>query len=100
MILDKEYRQESFYVDPRMREVLGDTSLSEVSRTGKYGSYYILHSVPRKSNPSGTMDSDQYLVRIAIPEATYTAQTVTDFEAWVEALMVSAGNPLVFEDLS
>jgi hypothetical protein len=78
LILAKRYQQEPFQLDPRLREVLNDTTLSyvdaagnivngEISRAAKYYVYNILHSVPRKANPSGTMDSDQYLIKIVTP---------------------------------
>lgn len=78
LILDKAYRQEPWQQDPRMREVLKDTVLSyidgngsvvngELNRSSKYYVYHILHSVPRKSNPTGTMDNDQYLVKVVTP---------------------------------
>ena len=34
-----------------------------VDRNALYDCYYILHSVPRFNNPSGTFDNDQYLVK-------------------------------------
>jgi hypothetical protein len=69
-----------------MREVLDNTTLSEISRNGKYYVYHILHSVPRKSNPTGTMDNDQYLIKIV------TTARNGAFENWMDTLLVSAGN--------
>lgn len=86
LILDKRYRQEPFQTDPRMREVLNDTTLSEIDRTSRYYAYHILHSVPRKSNPTGMMDSDQYLVKIVVDSRD------ADFETYMDALLASAGN--------
>ena len=86
LILFKRYLQEPWNDDPRMREVLDDTTLTDLSRNAKYYTYNILHSVPRKSNPSGTMDNDQYLVKIVTPART------TAFETYMLALLVSAGN--------
>jgi hypothetical protein len=104
MILFKRYRQEDFKTDPRLREVLGETVLDDISRTGKYSCYYILHSVPRKSNPSGVMDNDQYLVKVAIPDTgaagvDFDHATVGKFETWMEALLASAGNPITCQSL-
>jgi len=98
LILAKRYRQEDFKEDPRLREVIGDTALTEISRTTKYVCYGILHSIPRKSNPSGTLDNDQYLIKLAIPEAVYTADvggTISLFETWFDALLNSASNEAV-----
>lgn len=86
LILSKRYGQEPFMNDPRLREVLNDTTLNELSRTNKYAVYHILHSVPRKSNPSGMMDSDQYLVKIIV--STRSAS----FEDFFDGLLLSSGN--------
>lgn len=97
LILAKRYRQEQWKDDPRMREVLGDTALTEVDRTDKYYMYHILHSIPRKSNPSGMLDNDQYLITIAVPDSIYLAndgsgEAFPDFEAWMNQILSSAGN--------
>ena len=86
LILDKRYRQEPFQENPRMREVLDDTTLSDISRSSKYYAYHILHSVPRNSNPSGTMDADQYLIKVVVSARN------SNFEAYMNALLTSAGN--------
>lgn len=86
LILSKRYGQEPFMYDPRMREVLNDSTLSELDRTSKYAVYHILHSVPRKSNPSGMMDSDQYLVKVIVTERD------ANFETFFNGLLQSAGN--------
>lgn len=70
LILAKRYQQEPWQQDPRLREVLDYNPFGEVTRASKYIIYNLLHSVPRKSNPSGTMDNDQYLIRIFVPTAT------------------------------
>lgn len=97
LILAKRYRQEDFKVDPRLREVLGDddATLNAVSRTGKYSTYFILHSIPRKSNSSGLLDNDQYLIKVCFPDAQYAHVNVGLFETWIEALLASAGNPIL-----
>jgi len=53
-----------------------------------YTTYYILHTVPRYNNPSGTFDNDQYLLKVPMdaPDAA--------FEAFVLTWMANAGNPL------
>lgn len=86
LILSKRYQQEPWTQDPRLREVLNDTSLSELARSAKYVTYHILHSVPRKSNPSGTMDADQYLIKIVVDERD------AEFETFVDAWLADAGN--------
>ena len=48
-------------------DAAGNVVNGEISRAAKYYVYNILHSVPRKANPSGTMDNDQYLIKIVTP---------------------------------
>lgn len=91
LILTKEYRQEPFKSDLRVREILGDTTMSEISRNSKYYVYHILHSVPRRANPSSTLDSDQYLIKIAVPARD------AQFETYVNALLTSAGSAVQLE---
>jgi hypothetical protein len=97
LILAKRYQQEPWYQDPRMREVMQNTVIGsagaggpEIARGLKYSVYYILHSVPRKANPSGTFDNDQYLVKIVTP--LRTAASAVLFEAWWNAFLTSAGS--------
>lgn len=86
LILSKRYQQEPWTQDVRLREVLDDTTLTELNRASKYFTYHILHSVPRKSNPTGMMDADQYLVKVVV-DARDAA-----FEAYIDALLLSSNN--------
>jgi hypothetical protein len=86
LILAKRYQQEPWIQDPRLREVLDYNPFTEITRGNKYVVYNILHSVPRKSNPSGMMDSDQYLVRVVC-----SARNAT-FEGIFTNLLTSANN--------
>lgn len=88
LILAKRYQQEPYQNDPRMREVLDDTSLTELNRSAKYFVYHILHSVPRKANPTSIMDADQYLVKVVV------AARVAAFETWMNTLLTSAGSEI------
>lgn len=69
LILTGRYRQEA-YPDSsrvehlRMREIEANPVLAAVDRNGFYNSINILHNVPRFNNPTGTFDSDQYLLTI------------------------------------
>lgn len=87
LILTKRYQQLPWTQDVRLSEVLGDTTMTELSRSSKYYTYNLVHSIPRKSNPSGMLDADQYHVKVV------TASRDADFEDWISDLMVSAGNP-------
>lgn len=100
LILAKRYRQEPWYQDPRMREVMGDTVLGqgnggnpEIVRGNSYYVYHILHSVPRKSNPTGTMDNDQYLVKVVANARN------TNFETYINGLLTSANNAVQLQVL-
>lgn len=100
LILAKRYRQEPWYQDPRMRQVMGDTTLGdgnggnpELVRGNSYFVYHILHSVPRKSNPTGTMDNDQYLVKVV---ATLRN---ANFETYLNGLLISANNAVQLQVL-
>lgn len=90
LILSKRYAQEPWQDDVRLREVLDDTTLSELNRSNKYFVYHLLHSVPRKSNPSGTMDSDQYLIKIVVNERN------ADFEDYINALLTGVNSEVEF----
>jgi hypothetical protein len=71
LILSESYLQNFMSSDLRIREITQGTRAYEVlSRTGSYGSFFMLHSVPRYSNPSGTYDNDQYLLEIIGTTAT------------------------------
>ena len=96
LILAKRYQQEPWYQDPRMREIMNDTVLGtsnsggpEIARGNKYVVYYLLHSVPRKSNPDGTFDNDQYLIKVVTSSATGRNAT---FESWWNTFLDSAGS--------
>ena len=98
LILVKGYRQECWYDDPRMREVTLDTVLGssnaggpEIARANSYVVYHILHSIPRKSNPSGTFDNDQYLVKVVADARD------TDFETFMNAWLASANTGVQLE---
>jgi hypothetical protein len=86
LILAKRYQQEPWIQDPRLREVLDYNPFTEITRGNKYVVYNILHSVPRKANPTGMMDNDQYLVRVV------TATRNATFEGIFTNLLTSANN--------
>jgi len=75
LILSKRYQQEPWQQDPRLREVLDYSvanpavSTPELLRANKYLIYNLLHAVPRKANPSGMMDNDQYMIRLYVPSS-------------------------------
>jgi hypothetical protein len=93
MILSDRYSQIAFpdssHVDHlRMREIESNPALSTIDRNALYDKIYLLHSVPRFYNPSGTFDNDQYLVEIVVPNGS----TVTSLTNKITNLLQSAGN--------
>ena len=89
LILSKRYQQEPWQQDPRLREVLDYSPFAEVSRASKYYIYNILHSVPRKANPSGMMDNDQYMIRLFVPQSV---GRLTVLETGIGSWLTSANN--------
>jgi hypothetical protein len=69
LILSESYLKNFFATDIRIREITqGDQILNSVSRNALYTRYFILHSVPRFNNPTGTFDNDRYMLDIIVSE--------------------------------
>jgi len=99
-ILSQSYRQDYYPPrDVRLRQAL-DMHLvaGHVLRDPNFGymTYFILHRVPRRSNPTGVYDQDQYLIQISSPQDIMT----NFFEDWMQSYLASAGTGVVMEDLS
>jgi len=93
LILSDRYAQiaypDSSHVDHlRMREIEADPALATIDRNAFYDKLYLLHSVPRFYNPTGSFDNDQYLVEIVVPTGT----NMTTFVGNISYLLQSAGN--------
>ena len=87
LILSESYLQNYFSTDIRIREITqGSDILANVNRNALYGRYFILHSVPRYNNPSGTFDNDQYMLEIIV-----NGQIAT-FESNMSTWLTSCGN--------
>jgi hypothetical protein len=70
-ILYSRYRQDQYTTDPRKREAEGmDFVHTAINRSSLYDTYFILHTVSRKSNPTGVYDNDLYLIQLNIPHLT------------------------------
>lgn len=70
LIMSESYLQNFFSTDIRIREITqGDQILGSADRNTLYTRYFILHSVPRFNNPSGTFDNDRYMLEIIVAEA-------------------------------
>jgi hypothetical protein len=81
--LSEAYRQNFLHSDFRIREITqGDQIVRAINRNALYYSYYLQHSVPRHNNPSGTFDSDQYLLQfVSLNILTNFAETT---ENWLD----------------
>lgn len=91
LILSERYNTNDFNTsrDLRIREItLGYDISDAVDRNALYTCYYILHTVPRFNNPSGTFDNDQYLLKIPVEAADVA------FETFVLDWLNNAGNPI------
>jgi hypothetical protein len=81
--LSEAYRQNFLHSDFRIREITqGDQIVRAINRNALYYSYYLQHSVPRHNNPSGTFDSDQYLLQFVSLSALNNFEETT--EIWLE----------------
>lgn len=90
LILAERYNQNPMATDLRIREITQGTDITGVvNRAGLYTCYYVLHTVPRFNNPSGTFDNDQYLIKIPVEGGAIAA-----FETFMETWLTAAGNPL------
>lgn len=99
LILFRRYMQEHYVYDPRLREVMDQDVIanSNISPTGKYVEYNILHSVPRFNNPTGVFDNDQYLITIIFPCGT---TDTSDFEQWMGDYIELGGNGVTLQTIT
>ena len=84
LTLSESYRQNFLATDIRIREITqGNQIVSSINRNAQYYRYMLQHNVPRNYNPSGTFDSDQYVLEIysLLPLATF----YTDTAGWLES---------------
>lgn len=97
VIMSEEYRQNFFHSDLRIREITqGDQILNAIDRTQFYDRYYILHSVPRFNNPTGTFDNDQYLLDIIVPQGSDNSA----FEAFMDTWLADCSQCTGLEEIS
>ena len=84
LTLSESYRQNFLATDIRIREITqGNQIVTSINRNAQYYRYMLQHNVPRNYNPSGTFDSDQYVLEIysLLPLATF----YTDTAGWLES---------------
>jgi hypothetical protein len=88
LILSESYRQNFLHNDIRIREITqGNQMITAINRNGLYDKYYLLHSVPRFNNPSGTFDNDRYLLEIVTTDSISSFET--DVNRWLEGCNVA-----------
>lgn len=76
LILSESYRQNYFNSDLRIREITqGNQELSAINRSSSYYRYTLIHNVPRRYNPSGVYDNDQYRLEIITSVANTAFET-------------------------
>jgi hypothetical protein len=110
ILLHERYLQSPYHqgsVDSvRIREIEGfDAIKAAVTRNALYKVYYLQHSIPRLSNPTGTFDNDQYVYQFFVPclVAGVTNPIIADMDALfgdIATLCDSPyGNPITFDPL-
>lgn len=81
----QSYLQNFFHSDFRIREITQGYDMSTaIPRNALYKRYFILHSVPRFNNPTGTFDNDRYMLEIITPAAG-NATLDTFLTEWLDA---------------
>jgi hypothetical protein len=78
MTMSESYRQNFLATDLRIREITqGNQIISSIDRSALYYRYMLQHNVPRNYNPSGTFDSDQYMLEVfsLAPLTTFYSDT-------------------------
>jgi len=84
LTLSESYRQNFLATDIRIREITqGNQLVSSINRNALYFRTILQHNVPRNYNPSGTFDSDQYLLEIYSLAALTTFNN--DTAGWLDA---------------
>ena len=109
LALSESYRQNFVSTDIRIREITqGNQLVSSIDRNALYYRTILQHNVPRNYNPSGTFDSDQYLLEIYSLTALTTF--VDDTAGWLAncgvcdtsenyACSTNCGIPILFPTL-
>ena len=86
LTLSESYRQNFLATDIRIREITqGNQIVSSINRNAQYYRYMLQHNVPRNYNPSGTFDSDQYVLEI------YSLVALTTFWSQTDSWLTTCG---------
>ncbi len=99
LIMSQSYLQN--YVasnDFRVREITqGYDIINSVNRNALYTRYFILHTVPRYNNPTGTFDNDQYMLEIVTPSNNGLPQPNAPFESYMTTWLGTCPDCVTFE---
>lgn len=99
LLTSLNYRQEFYSNDARIREIREMQKIvGDVKSAYRFVSYYILHSVPRRNNPTGIHNNDQYLIQLVFLDGDVDSRTY--LEAWMASYLASAATGVKLEDLS
>jgi len=86
LTLSESYRQNFLATDIRIREITqGNQIVTSINRNAQYYRYMLQHNVPRNYNPSGTFDSDQYVLEI------YSLVALTTFWSQTDSWLTTCG---------
>ena len=86
LTLSESYRQNFLATDIRIREITqGNQIVTSINRNAQYFRYLLQHNVPRNYNPSGTFDSDQYVLEI------YSLVALTTFWSQTDSWLTTCG---------
>jgi hypothetical protein len=92
IILSESYLQNFFHTDIRIREITqGSDLLAAVNRNFLYTRYFLLHTVPRYNNPTGTFDNEQYMLEII------TTAPIPTFETYMNTWLDTCPDCVAFE---
>ena len=108
ILLHERYLQSPYHqgsVDSvRIREIEGfDAIKAAVTRNALYKVYYLQHSIPRLSNPTGTFDNDQYVYQFFVPclVGGVTNPIIADMDGLFGDIAILCnspyGNPITFD---
>jgi len=108
ILLHERYLQNPYHQGSsdsvRISEIEGfDAIKAAVTRNALYKVYYLQHSIPRLSNPTGTFDNDQYVYQFFVPclVGGVTNPIIADMDGLFGDIAILCnspyGNPITFD---
>jgi len=80
----------------RMREVENVTVTADINRSATYDQVVLVHSIPRKSNPTTVHSNDQYMIILDVLSGT----NMTAFTNLVSACLTAVGSNVTLETIA